>query len=288
MHIRPLAPSALVTVHQAANPALRAALGTLPRWVAATRALDALHAGIAAWPPTPAVADLAADLHAALLDGHPLPDDLSDQVAVRIVSERIPPALQSTLEDVAARLAADRDAAVTAGSDGIMRHLHGQLVGAVDAARQALAELGGARSEAAVIASGATEAWTALQDAAADLADTRAAQQLVADKIWFGGGQGRGPHWPAAAFIANTIEVFPRYARWRSHGFVEDNGVRTVIRDPRPEAGTIEHVEWIATGAARPWVPVRAEYDDAAAELTAAVRAEHRRDPAGRVPVPTR
>ncbi|TFV67221.1 UNVERIFIED_ORG: hypothetical protein E4P37_03425 [Bacillus sp. AZ43] len=288
MHIRPVAPTAYATIHQAANPALRAALDTLPRWVRATRALDALADGIAAMPPTPAVADLADELHAALLDGHGMPGDLSAQVGARIVTERVPPAVQAVLEDVAGRLTVDRDAAVTAGSDTILAHLHAQLGAAVDTARDAFADLGHARDEAAVIATGATEAWTAVHQAAATVADIRTAQRLIADKIWFGGGQGRGAHWPSASVIANTLDVFPAYGRWKAHGFTVDaEGHRTVIRDPRPEPGTLAHLEWLATGPARPWVPTRAEYDDADAALTAAVRAAHAADPAPRVPVPT-
>jgi hypothetical protein len=281
MDVKPHVPSSLATVHTTGNPALRAALESLPKWRSASSAWDLLVASARQLAPVGAVADLADEIRAGLDNGSPLPADLYAKVTERIVAEQVPLKVQQLLNDIADRFAADRDGAVTDGSDAILGHLHGQLLAALDVARKALADLGGARTPAQALQADAGPAWKTLNQAAEDVAAIRAAQTLVVDKTWWSGGRGRDPRWPDASIISNTPAVFPTYARFRSHGYTEDGaGNRTTIRDPRPERGSLEHVEWLATSGAQPWVPTRTEYDAAAAELTAVIRAAVADDPA--------
>ncbi|WP_153395795.1 hypothetical protein [Ornithinicoccus halotolerans] len=242
------------------NPVLAEAVRAIPAYVKAQTAYDHLVAQLAAIPDPPVEASLAADLHATITAGKPLPADLVETVAARQAQGQAYVHTQTLLSHLAAQLLQQRDATVTANTDTALTHLQ-------DVVTETIAELTDiiAVPDDALTAAeaGHSEQWKRRHELLTTYRHARQAQWLLCQAATKGGTglSDQAQHtWTHAAYIPDAERHWEDpddFAHYLARGWKPDpHGDRITLTPPYPDRPDHDAWgRWLATTQITPWVP---------------------------------
>lgn len=267
-------PHTELAVFRGDNPALRAALADLPGFTDAEAAVERVVQASRNLPeaqfsdPTVALGD---NLRTLVESGQPLPADLARHAADAQAQQSAALLIQQALTGLVQEFSERQDSLLRANADPLLRHLNGQLSTLVADLVDPLAKLGAADTAEDAVAAGVGDEWRRLGDSYGRYQAIRAAQSMIHRHL-IGERDSLHEH---AALIGNTLDMFGDWPAWHSHGFlVDQHGAQKVLAAPWPDPSSLGYLRWLVTSDAQPWVPTRAQYEQARDRLRAALRRE--------------
>lgn len=268
--------TAVRTLHQKDNRALRAGLALLDGYVETLAAVRAVNAIVL--PPTPPEvldASLGRRLADLVLAGDPVPENVAAWAREEFVDAQAYGLAVSATRLAREQLVSDLDRIVTDNLDELLGFLHGQLLEVMNRAG-ALTERGPLTTLTAesAVRTGRVEDLEEFRALAGAYAEIREAQDGLLRAAGVQGHGAQDVHDEARVF-RDVLRVLPSWASWKEYGFqvTRDHGYQRPVTPPWPhsatkartrviaDAKTPEFLAWAVEHRVGLWIPTRAEYE---------------------------